>query len=231
VSRSLVLYYHGISDSWDDPLAVRPAAFARQLALFSRGRRPGTAVDALPGSRGVLHVTFDDAYENMLAALPALDRHGACSTVFACSAYGDGRQLEVSELAGARYDAVGLRTLSWEQLRALAEHRVEIGSHTRTHAHLTRLGDHELSCELRDSRSEIEDQIGRPCRLLAYPFGETDDRVRDAARRAGYVAAFGSPGTDGDVFDVPRVGLYRRDSLVRAYLKSLPLARRAARAV
>jgi len=234
VSRSLVLYYHGISDSWNDELAVRPAAFARQLAFFARGRRPGTALDALPGSDGVLHVTFDDAYENVLEALPALDRHGAYATVFACSAYGDGRPLDVPELSGARYDAVGLRTLSWEQLRELAEHRVEIGSHARTHPHLPQLTDREVDRELRDSKLEIEDQVGRACRVLAYPFGETDNRIRAAARRAGYLAAFGSPGTPGDSFDAPRLGLYRRDSLLRAYAKSTllaPFARSIARAV
>jgi peptidoglycan/xylan/chitin deacetylase (PgdA/CDA1 family) len=93
------------------------------------------------------------------------------------------------------------------------------------------LSDREVDLELRDSKLEIEDHTGRPCRVLAYPFGETDDRVRAAARRAGYAAAFGSPGTPGDPFDVPRLGLYRRDSLVRAYLKSTLPARRRPRAV
>ena len=223
-SRSLVLYYHAISDSWNDPLAVRPAAFARQLALFMRGRRGGTALEAVAQPRGVLHVTFDDAYESVLAAVPAIERQRVQATVFVCSAYGDGRPLDVPELSGARFDQIGLRTLSWEQLRELAEHRIEIGSHSRTHPHLSRLGDHELQRELVDSKTEIEDRIGRECRLLAYPYGETDDRVRAAAQRAGYLAAFGSPGRPGDPFDIPRLGIYRRDTLVRAYLKSTRLA-------
>ena len=228
-SRTLVLYYHAISDSWDDPLAVRPAAFAGQIAFFSRKRRGGTALEATGDSSGVLHVTFDDAYESVAAAAPVLERHGVPATVFACSAYGDGRPLDVPELNGARFDAHGLRTLSWNQLRELAERGIEIGSHARTHPHLPDLADAELRTELVDAKSEIEDEIGRECRFLAYPYGETDERVRAVARAAGYMAAFGSPGTPGDRFDIPRLGVYRRDTVRRAYLKSTrfaPLLRR-----
>jgi peptidoglycan/xylan/chitin deacetylase (PgdA/CDA1 family) len=228
-SRTLVLYYHALSRGWNDPLAVRPTAFARQIAFFARGRRGGTALEAVSHSHGVLQVTFDDAYASVLAAVPVLEQRRIHATVFACAAYGDGRPLEVPELSGTRFSELGLRTLSWEQLRELADRGIEIGSHAKTHPHLTRLGDHELRTELVDAKREIEDQIGRACRVLAYPFGETDDRVRAAARQAGYLAAFGSPGTPGDPFDFPRLGVYRRDTLVRTYLKSTRLAPMARR--
>ena len=115
------------------------------------------------------------------------------STVFACAAYGDARPLAVPELTGERYSDTGLRTLTWDELRALRERGVEIGSHTMTHPRLTQLADDELEHELVEARSRIEDEIGAPCRFLAYPYGDVDEHVSSAARRAGYVAAFGLP--------------------------------------
>lgn len=225
IARTLTLCYHAVADDWDDRLAVRPAAFAQQITAFAYGRRGGTAVDALERGRGVLHVTFDDALASILAAMPVLERHSIPSTVFACAAYGDARPLAVPELTGERYSDTGLRTLTWDELRALRERGVEIGSHTMTHPRLTQLADDELEHELVEARSRIEDEIGAPCRFLAYPYGDVDERVSSAARRAGYVAAFGLPGRPGDTFDSPRVGIYRRDSVVRAWLKASPAAR------
>ena len=80
--------------------------------------------------------------------------------------------------------------MDWDELRSLADDGIEIGSHTVSHPHLTRLDDATLRLELVDSRERVEDEIGRPCRFLAYPFGEEDGRVRRAARDAGYEAAF-----------------------------------------
>lgn len=215
----LVLCYHAVTDDWDDPLAVRPAAFERQVRALLRGRNAGTAADAVAGRR-VLHVTFDDAYVSVPAAVATLERLRVPATVFACAAYGDGRPLAIAELAGARHDPDAMRTLTWPELAELAERGVEVGSHTLSHAHLTRLGDDELDRELRDAKQALEDELRRPCRYLAYPYGEQDARVRAAAERAGYDAAFGLPGRHGDRFAVLRVGIYRKDAVWRAALKA-----------
>jgi peptidoglycan/xylan/chitin deacetylase (PgdA/CDA1 family) len=132
----------------------------------------------------------------------------------------DGRPLTIPELSGERYDAEALATLTWDELRGLAGRNVEIGSHTITHAHLPQLGDAELDRELSESRERIADELGRPCRFLAYPYGEQDERVREAARRAGYEAAFGLPGRGGERFALPRVGIYRGSPLWRVAAKA-----------
>jgi peptidoglycan/xylan/chitin deacetylase (PgdA/CDA1 family) len=218
--RPLVLCYHAIVDTWDDPLAVRRGAFARQVRGFALGRRAGTAADAVAG-RPVLHVTFDDAYVSVPGAVEVLERLGIPATVFACAGYGDGRVLAIDELAGGRLDPRAMRTLTWDALRELAERGVEIGSHTLSHAHLTRLDAAELDRELCESKRWIEDELGRPCRYLAYPYGEQDDRVRAAARRAGYDAAFGLPGRRDDRYALLRMGVYRCDNMLRVAAKAL----------
>ena len=117
--------------------------------------------------------------------------------------------------------------MTWDELRSVSAGGVEVGSHTMTHAHLPSLSDLELERELNDSRRRFEDELGRPCRFLAYPYGEENPRVQEAARAAGYDAAFALPGPSGPVnpFALRRVGIYLRDNGLRFRLKTSRLAR------
>jgi len=182
-----------------------------------------------------LHVTFDDAFVSVDRVAPELERLGVRITVFACPAFADARRpLDIPELA---HDAAALpdelRTMGWDELRALSRRSgFEIGSHTLSHAHLTRLDDAELDQELRASRERIADELGA-CRYLAYPFGEEDARVNEAARAAGYESAYGLPGAlgRGNAFSLPRVGVYRKDNNARLLAKTFAPLHRAAAAV
>jgi peptidoglycan/xylan/chitin deacetylase (PgdA/CDA1 family) len=223
-----VLCYHAVSDGWPDPLAVSPRAFERQIRfVLRRGFDPLTAEEAITGRPGV-HVTFDDAYRNVLPALDLLERLGVRATVFACSAFAEtGRPLLIPEL---RERASGfereLETMDWESLRALGERGFEVGSHTITHPHLPRLSDSELRRELRESRARISEELGRPCRFVAYPFGESDERVQRAAAEAGYTGGFAlRPDRRSHAYAVARVDIYRRDGAVRFLLKTSSLHR------
>jgi peptidoglycan/xylan/chitin deacetylase (PgdA/CDA1 family) len=229
--RPIVLCYHAVSGSWEDPLSVRPGTLELQVrSLLWRGYRPGRAADALAGRGRILHVTFDDAYRSVENALPRLDRLGVPVTVFACPDYADdGRPLAVPELeAEAEAHPRELATMDWSMLRGLVDDGVEVGSHTVTHAHLTRLSDADLERELRGSRERLEDELGRPCRYLAYPYGESDARVEAAARDAGYEGAFALPGIGRPLnrYAFPRLGIWRKDGLSRMTLKASPLVRR-----
>jgi len=225
-----VLCYHAVSDSWADQLAVPPPLFEDHLrSLLRRGYSPVSAAEALVGRSRSLHVTFDDAYGSVANGLPILERLRIPATVFACAAYAeDGRPLDVPELAAeAAAHPSELATMSWSELGDLAERGIEIGSHTSTHPHLTRLSDRELDNELLESRSRLEAELARRCRFLAYPYGENDARVREAARRAGYEAAFALRERSNvlDRYAVPRVDLYRKDARLRARLKTSLLPR------
>jgi peptidoglycan/xylan/chitin deacetylase (PgdA/CDA1 family) len=231
--RGLVLCYHALSEDWPHPLSSGLETFERQLrGLLRRGFRPAGAAELLRSDARLLHVTFDDAFRSVRRALPALERLRQPATVFACSGLaGDGRPLDVPELAAALRDhREALETLDWDALRDLAERGVEVGSHTVDHPHLPRLGGEELRRQLEESRSRIEAELGRPCRYLAYPFGDEDERVRRAAEAAGYEAAFALPGREHriDRFALPRVGVYRGDSPVRWRLKTTAALRRPA---
>jgi peptidoglycan/xylan/chitin deacetylase (PgdA/CDA1 family) len=228
----VVLCYHRVSTAEPHRLAVSPDAIESHLRLLLRRYEPGTAADVVGGRARVVHVTFDDAYRSIESALAILERLRVPATVFVCTGYADeGRPLRIAELRDD-VDAAPEEwaTLRWDELRELSERGVEIGSHTVGHAHLTRLGDDELERELRDSRAQIEDELGLACRYLAYPFGEHDARVRRAAEQVGYDAAFAVDAPrNADRWAIPRVDLYWRDTGVRGRFRLSPLLWGAAR--
>jgi peptidoglycan/xylan/chitin deacetylase (PgdA/CDA1 family) len=228
--KALVVCYHAISDRWEHALAIRQKVVERQLAdLLARGYRPVSAEQVISGRAGFLHITFDDAYRSIVALLPTLQRLGIPATIFVSSDYADeGRALAVPELAAeAAAQPAELETLDWSGLRDVAQRGLAIGSHTLSHAHLTRLSDAELKRELRESRERVADEIRRPCRFFAYPYGEHDSRVRSAVKAAGYEAAFAlhRSARPFDPYSVPRVGLYRRDGRLRSRLKLSAMSR------
>jgi peptidoglycan/xylan/chitin deacetylase (PgdA/CDA1 family) len=69
--------------------------------------------------------------------------------------------------------------------------------------------------------------MGRPCRSIAYPYGDVDARVIAAARAAGYDVGASLPKRFGsrDPLDWPRVGVYHVDDLRRFKLKVSRLTR------
>lgn len=230
--RPLVLGYHGASATWRHALSIPPDEIERQVKMLLRlGFRPAsTAVAVARPRERFLCVTFDDAYRSVANVLPVLDRLGVPATIFACSRFADAAApLAVPELA--TQPETELLTMGWDELREHAARGVEIGSHTVSHPHLPRLGDEEIERELRESRQRIEAELGRRCRLLAYPYGEEDARCRAAARAAGYEAAFALPRfgdpLEDDPYALPRLGLFRGDGVSGAVLKSVPPLRRA----
>jgi peptidoglycan/xylan/chitin deacetylase (PgdA/CDA1 family) len=222
---ALVLCYHSVSARWKHPLAVTPEAFEEQLAFFrQRGYRGASMDEIFSGAGRRMHVTFDDAFLEVLGIVPVLERLRIPATVFAVTEFSErGASFSVPELAAeAAVNGGHLETMSWDDLRGLRERSIDVGSHTVTHPHLPQLDGDELRRELRDSRERIEDQLGDRCRVVAYPFGEHDPRVQHAARSAGYAAGLGlSAGTSAhNRFAVPRLDLYRRDTALRFRMKA-----------
>jgi peptidoglycan/xylan/chitin deacetylase (PgdA/CDA1 family) len=85
------------------------------------------------------------------------------------------------------------RFLSWDDVRELSRQGFEIGSHTASHAILSRVSSEQLENELTTSKAIIEKEIGKKCRAIAYPNGLLRDAGRtvwDAAAAAGYDLGF-----------------------------------------
>lgn len=102
--------------------------------------------------------------------------------------------------------------LTRDMVRTLSNAGIEIGGHTMTHPILTKLDDDAAQDEIVQNKKVLEDIIGKPLRLFAYPNGKLgkdfDQRHMAMAKRAGYVAAFstavGAASKKSDLFRMPR---------------------------
>lgn len=188
----LVLCYHAISEGWDSPLAVTPDDLEQQVGfLLNHGYVGATFAQALtaPPASHTLVVTFDDAYASVLdLAAPILARASVPATLFVPTQLvdlpGPMSWPGIEHWVGTPHEDE-LLPMGWDGVAQLAEAGWEIGAHTRTHPHLTQLDDATLDAELRGSREEVEERLGRPCPSIAYPFGDVDQRVMAAADAAG----------------------------------------------
>ena len=225
---ALVLCYHGVSSTWPSSLAVTPESFRKQIELvLHRGYRAATFSEVVPAPpyEKTVAITFDDSYRSVFEhAFPILAEHGLTATVFVPTGHvgSDGPMTwpGIEEWLDGPH-ASELVPMSWDELRTLSEAGWEIGSHTVSHPHLTRLAESSLFKELEESRSHCELNLGRDCRSLAYPYGDFDDRVISAARTAGYLTAATLPRRfEGkNPLAWSRVGIYRTDGPLTYRLK------------
>jgi len=189
-----VLCYHAFSTAWRTDLAVPPERLEAELQfLLRRGYQPERFTDAVfaEPSRKVFAVTFDDGFRSVLThAYPVLARLGVPGTLFVPTDFIDAEQAVwrgLDHWVGTRFESE-LTTISWDELRSLAGAGWEIGSHSCSHPRLTCLADEELDRELQGSKRRVEEELGRECSSIAYPYGEVDRRVAAAAERAGFRA-------------------------------------------
>jgi peptidoglycan/xylan/chitin deacetylase (PgdA/CDA1 family) len=231
---SLVLCYHALSPTWRAALSVEPDAFRRQLQLLlSRGYR-GRCFSEVVRKRGrgkLLAVTFDDAYRSVFElARPILAELGLPGSVFAVSGQigrdGPMSWQGIDQWIGTP-DEAELTPMTWEQLDELRSQGWEVGSHTRSHPHLTTVSDEEIEAELGESKWMLEQQLGEPCTSIAYPYGDHDERVMRAAEAAGYEAAGALPKRlrPRNPLSWPRIGVYHVDDMRRFRLKVSPSLR------
>jgi peptidoglycan/xylan/chitin deacetylase (PgdA/CDA1 family) len=191
----VVLMYHRVcaDDEWrPSEFVVKASTFRRQMTyLAEHGYWTPRLSDVLcaggralcrPGRPVVL--TFDDGYaDNLANALPVLRELGFTAAFFPV--------LDLRRRFNCWDDAPELSAplLTVDEMRALEDAGMQLGSHTITHPRLTRSSASELAEELSRSREILASIVARPLPVLAYPYGDVDGRVKRAAREAGYEAA------------------------------------------
>jgi peptidoglycan/xylan/chitin deacetylase (PgdA/CDA1 family) len=189
-SSYVALCYHrlaGAAKPGQERMDVAPRTLERQLRLLRvLGWRRLSAEDVvafhtrpdvtLPRRRYVL--TADDGYPETVRELTG--HAGLRPQVFA-----------VTGSVGARASWLADEPLAgWDELRGLRAAGGEVGSHARRHVRLDTLPDAEIEAEVAGSLDDLRAMLPVDVPLMAYPHGRHDERVRAAARRAGYLAAY-----------------------------------------
>ncbi|MEQ8483700.1 MAG: polysaccharide deacetylase family protein [Pseudomonadales bacterium] len=192
-TRAYALTYHRVGDVPRDPFCVSVRDFERQVAALAAQGRAVSLDDVEAFVRGARElprnaclVTIDDGMlSTYTEAVPTLVKHGVPAALFVSSS-----------LIGRSLDGAEEPYMSWAQLREIAAlPGIAVGSHAHTHRSLGALSRDDAFIEARTSREILEDQLGRPVRCFAYPFGTTGDfdTGTDALlREAGYSLAFNS---------------------------------------
>ncbi|MHB9034780.1 MAG: polysaccharide deacetylase family protein [Anaerolineae bacterium] len=212
-NRLRILMYHSISDNPHDPHAVSPAVFRRQMHLLQNYRVVSfeQGLKLLPTAqvlRKSVIITFDDALQDFYThALPVLKEFGYPVTVFIPT--GLVGQCAVWD----SYDQTK-RLMAWSHLESCQRYNVSFGSHTVNHARLTTCTAASLEIELRDSLSTLRARLEQVIPALAYPGGYQDQRVRQAARQAGYLYGLGTASRWGNGPETDPFQL-RRESFIR----------------
>ncbi len=176
-----VLMLHSLRPRWFDISAVRGEQFEQLLQVIAEcGLRLGTLEEAVT-DRGVVALTFDDGYDDLMQLLPLLEQKRIVITVFMPTAFiGKPNAWDNFLLRGKR------RHLDAGQIRQLAAAGASFGSHGHSHGDLCALPTATLRQELAASKAMLEELTGREVRHLAFPFGRGDDRVIAAAKAAGF---------------------------------------------
>jgi peptidoglycan/xylan/chitin deacetylase (PgdA/CDA1 family) len=169
-------------------LYVSPETFVRQLEeLDAEGFASCGIAEARTNGevRPRVALTFDDGFrnvfENALAALTAYKKTAIQFLVPNSIGKFNDWDLRDGEAPEPLMDAGQIR--EWMQ----AGHA--IGSHSLTHARLTRLTLRDAREEIFASKKKLEDLFGIAVEDFCYPYGDWNESVRDLVVEAGYRTA------------------------------------------
>jgi peptidoglycan/xylan/chitin deacetylase (PgdA/CDA1 family) len=190
-----------VSEFWWDELAclmLETPALPDVLALEVNGRRHSWSLrDSGDGSRPGMHA--DGRHWNVLHPTPPTPRQKAYRELAAIlrtveAATQETLMSQLAEWAGTwRKVRDTHRALRAEEVVGLnAGGLVEIGAHTVTHPVLSAHPADTQQREIRLSKRRLEDILGRPVGLFAYPFGARADYTEETVgivREAGFACA------------------------------------------
>lgn len=162
-------------------------------------------------------ITFDDGYaSNFKYAYPVLKQHGFPAIIHVITS-------SVPDQPQQPYNPTRLQSLSWPELKELsASGLITIASHTdNLHMYLPSgllgrqrpalvayISDpttgnieteaahyHRILTDLNTSRSQLEEKLGQPVTILAFPYGVSDPAASRAAAEAGFTLTFSTRAT------------------------------------
>lgn len=179
-SKMLVLTLHGIGDSYI-PKSVRKDIktyiytitedlFSQMVGLLKE-KNVLTATELInQGVDGSIAITFDDGYLSDYKIAYKILLESSLKATFYVTADNVGKE----------------GYCGWWELREMADHGMEIGSHGYTHRYLTGMSEEQARVEIRDSKKKLEKELGITVNSFAAVGGHYNKKILGYVRESGY---------------------------------------------
>jgi peptidoglycan/xylan/chitin deacetylase (PgdA/CDA1 family) len=170
----VILLFHRVTDAIaEDDLTVNTRRF-RGICRMLRDNFHVVPLSEIfrlhksgePIPRRTVAITFDDSYRDNLFAAHVLAEHQLPACFFVPTGF-----VGTDQVFEWDRGLTSMPNLTWDDVREMANLGFEIGSHTVTHCNMADVSVDEARRELSDSKSTLEDRLGRPVKWFAYPFG------------------------------------------------------------
>jgi peptidoglycan/xylan/chitin deacetylase (PgdA/CDA1 family) len=199
-----VLCYHHFAEQCDSSLCTPTSVFEQQMKILKEGGYSVISTAdlseflafrrAIPSKAVVINL--DDGYRSTYdLAYPILKKYGFTATFFIYTAF-----------IGASKNA-----LTWDQLKAMKADGFEVGSHSVTHADLSKkmAGETEneylarVRQELLLSKQILDDKMNQNTQYIAFPYGEFNPAVLKLCEETGYRVGFSVKAGGNPFFSEP----------------------------
>lgn len=189
-----VLNYHSIAYEKGNPIRMPKEQFENEMKYIKENGYTTLTLDELyeyfQNSVSVpdksIVITFDDGYEdNYTTAFPILKKYDLKANIFIITSTVDKNPAYLTS----------------EQMKEMESYGIQMASHTATHRDLDSLSYDEQYKELAESKTFLENLLGRPIDYIAYPSGKCNEDTVKAAKAAGYTMAFTTAGRWSDKSD------------------------------
>jgi len=206
--------YHSIGHL---SFSVMPENFIKQLNVFKNQNNFGFVSEAYRRDYSVF-LTFDDGYiDNYEILYPIISGKNIKINIFIATEFIGGKHHFGRD---GYYDV-----LTSSMIREMAKSGlVEFGSHTHTHADLSKMTKTKILYELQKSKAILEDIIGNEIITFAFPYSSYNSIVPDILRQTGYkYAVTGDKGyisRYSNPYKLPRWGVGHKTKYLSFYLKA-----------
>ena len=214
-----VLCYHHFAESCDSSLCTPTSVFEQHMKALEDGGYSVISTAELSEflafrkriPKKAVVINLDDGYRSTYEiACPILKKYGFTATLFIYTSF-----------IGASKNA-----LTWDQLKALKADGFEVGSHTVTHADLSKKRDGEsekeylarVKRELQVSKQVLDDRLNQNTQYIAFPYGAFSPAVLKLCEETGYRIGFSVKAGGNPFFSEPLT--LKRDQILRKDMES-----------
>jgi peptidoglycan/xylan/chitin deacetylase (PgdA/CDA1 family) len=210
-----IITYHSIDES-GSVISTEPKVFRKQMKFLSENGYNAVSLNQfislliqnVPLFSKPVVLTFDDGFCNFYTeAFPVLKQYGFNATVFLVTDY-CGKH---NDWQGNPPDLPRSRLLEWKEIKELDKYGIEFGVHTKTHPDLTKMSFTQIKNEIVESKSAIENALGKEAETFAYPYGKFNSTVKKMVEDH-FVAAcstnLGKVREGSDFYSLERVDSY-----------------------